>query len=89
MHQDERTLNGLLWIWKSDSAESYIAPERIVTCTHYGGDRLKKRKAQPNTTLMSAMYIEYLNESAVALVCENWGHLKWFVNEGCLELAER
>ena len=38
---------------------------------------------------MSAMYIDYLNESAVALVCENWGHLKWFVNEGCLKLAER
>ncbi len=66
-----------------------IAAERIVTCTHCGGDRFKKRKAQPNTALMSAMCLDCLNESAVALVCENWGHLKWFINEGRLELAER
>lgn len=49
---------------------------KIVTYTHCGGDRLKKRKAQPSTALMSAMYLDCLNESAVALVCENWGHLK-------------
>lgn len=50
---------------------------------------LQETQGAPNTALMSAMHLDCLNENAVALVCENWGHLKWFVNEGRLELAER
>lgn len=78
---------GFFGFGKSDSAKSYTAAGKLVTCSHCGGQHFKKREAQLNTALMSAMDLDCFNESAVALVCENRGHLEWFVNEGCLERA--
>lgn len=78
---------GLFGFGKSDSTKGYTAAGKTIACAHCGGERFKKREAQLNTALMSAIDLDFLNESAIALVCENCGHIEWLVSEDCLELA--
>ena len=80
---------GFFGFGKSDGPERYTAAGMLVTCSHCGGERFKKREAQLNTALMSAMDLDCFNESAVALICEDCGHLEWFINEGCLRFADQ
>ncbi len=80
---------GFFGFGKSDGPERYTAAGKLVTCSHCGGERFKKREAQLNTALMSAMDLDCFNESAVALICEDCGHLEWFINEGCLRFADQ
>ena len=52
-----------------------------LRCQHCRGDVFKRRSALLNTSLMSAMDLDWLNRSGAALVCVNCGLIHWFLKE--------
>lgn len=59
----------------------YRAAGRPIACPHCGADRFQKREAQFSTAGSSAMGLDWLNDSGVALVCESCSLVQWFARQ--------
>jgi predicted nucleic-acid-binding Zn-ribbon protein len=56
----------------------FQAVGRLVRCPHCGNDRFESREALLNTTGASLIQLDWLNKSAVALVCSDCSIIVWF-----------
>ena len=50
-----------------------------VRCSHCGDSRFDEREGKINTTGMTFLNLDWANQSAKVLVCQNCGHLEWFL----------
>ena len=62
-----------------DGDGTYEAAGRPVRCSHCGGTRFDEREGKINTTGMSLLDLDWMNRSATVLVCQECGHLGWFL----------
>ncbi|ERI04232.1 hypothetical protein [Atopobium sp. oral taxon 810] len=59
----------------------YEVAGKHVVCSHCGRDKFDKRTAQLNTAAATFFGLDWANVSATVLVCQNCGHLEWFLEE--------
>ncbi len=59
-------------------AGRFRAAGRTIACPHCGGGVFQKREARLDTSAASAVGMDWLNESATALVCAACGLIQWF-----------
>ena len=59
-------------------AGRFRAAGRTIACLHRGGDVFQRHEAQMNTAAASAVGLDWLNRSGVALVCAACGLIQWF-----------
>ena len=57
----------------------YEIAGKLVHCSHCGGSRFDEREGKINTTGMSFIGLDWANQSAKVLVCQECGHLEWFL----------
>jgi predicted nucleic-acid-binding Zn-ribbon protein len=62
-------------------AGHFRAAGRPITCRHCGEGVFQRREAQLNTAGSSALGLDWLDKSAVALVCVNCGMIELFGKE--------
>lgn len=68
--------------------DCYRVAGRAVACPHCGGSLFDERRAQLNTSIMTALDLDFLNRSAVTLECVACGHIEWFADEEKVERVD-
>lgn len=56
----------------------YLAAGIVVTCPHCKDDVFEQRKAQFNTSFATFLNLDWLNKSAVVLICAKCGLAQWY-----------
>ena len=64
-----------------DKKGEYNAGGKRVVCPHCNNVIFDKGEAQLNTQSATLVGLDWLNKSAVVLVCANCGLIQWFGNE--------
>jgi predicted nucleic-acid-binding Zn-ribbon protein len=59
--------------------DSYEIAGIQVECAHCGGNAFDERSAQLNTAGATFVGLDWANKNATVLVCQNCGHLEWFL----------
>ena len=59
--------------------DGYEFAGRQVACAHCGGTAFDERSAHLNTMGLTFLDLDWANRSATVLVCQNCGHLEWFL----------
>lgn len=72
---------GVLGAASAGDPARFQAAGIALSCQHCRGDTFQRREAQLNTTMMSAMDLDWMNRSGAALVCVNCGLIHWFLKE--------
>ena len=62
--------------------------DKQIECPHCGGTAFQKREAQLNTSILTAMDLDFLNHSATVLACDTCGHIEWFLRGQDLERTD-
>lgn len=62
-------------------AGQFRAAGRPIACQHCGGGTFQRRESQLNTAGSSAVGLDWLDKSAVALVCVSCGLIQMFGKE--------
>lgn len=62
-------------------AGQFRAAGRPIACHHCGGSTFQRRESQLNTAGSSALGLDWLDKSAVALVCVSCGLIQMFGKE--------
>ena len=65
----------------ADSAQHCEAAGVAVRCGVCSGRQFWRRRAQLNTALATFFGLDWANRTAVCLVCDNCGHIMWFLQE--------
>lgn len=56
----------------------YAAAGRVVRCSHCFEERFVEREAMLNTAGLTLLNLDWLNDSAVVLICVTCTQLTWF-----------
>jgi hypothetical protein len=56
----------------------YEAAGRVVRCTHCEGEQFFAREGLVNTTGLTLLKLDWLNRSAVVLICVRCTQVTWF-----------
>ena len=56
----------------------YQAAGIVVTCPHCKNDVFEQREAQFNTSFATFLNLDWLNKSAVVLICDKCGLAQWY-----------
>jgi hypothetical protein len=62
------------------AGERFASAEHAITCPHCGGERFDAREALLNSTVLTALSLDWLDRSATALVCTTCTHIIWFAS---------
>lgn len=63
---------------ESSTARRFAAADRPIQCTHCGNDRFDARDMLLNTRGLTFLKLDWLNQSATALVCASCGQIQLF-----------
>jgi hypothetical protein len=58
--------------------DQFVAAERPVICPQCGGDRFDTREALLNSTVLTAVGLDWLDRSATAMICTRCTHITFF-----------
>ena len=56
----------------------YEIEGKQIRCPHCGGDNFAQAEAQLNTSVMTFLNLDWLNRSAIVLVCTRCSQIQWF-----------
>jgi predicted nucleic-acid-binding Zn-ribbon protein len=56
----------------------YEIDERPILCSHCQNTRFHKGSAMLNTTTMTFLGLDWINRSAITLMCDKCGFIHWF-----------
>ena len=77
---------------ESEEPKSVIIAGLPLTCPHCENDRFYERTWQLNTSVISLMNPDWLNQSALNYLCSNCGRIEWFsksmAKEGAFSTTE-
>ncbi len=74
------TKGGDMSLFSKPEPETIEIGDRPLTCLVCGFDRFDKREGQLNTAGLSFLGLDWANESAVCVICQNCGFIHWFRN---------
>jgi hypothetical protein len=61
------------------SGEPFEVAGKPVRCSHCGGERFLKGRAQLNSAGLTFLNLDWANRSAATLACVECGRLEWFL----------
>lgn len=61
--------------------ERFVAGGRLVICPQCHSERFDSREALLNSTVLSLIDLDWLDESATALICVNCSAIRWFATK--------
>lgn len=72
--------DGLRAAMGGPDGHAYEAAGRRVRCTHCGGEAFHAREAMLNTSGMTFLNADWMNDSGTALVCAQCSLIQWFLH---------
>ena len=67
---------------KKDAAVALAKLGKPVRCPICSGNQFRSRRALLNTRALTFFNLEWANKKATLYVCEQCGHVLWFLEEG-------
>jgi hypothetical protein len=66
-------------VFGNKEAETVVIAGRQLHCTICDHARFWQRRAQLNTAVATFFHFDWLNASAMCIVCEKCGYIHWFL----------
>jgi transcription elongation factor Elf1 len=64
---------------RADEGKEFEVLGKQLTCPICAHTRLTTRRSLPNTRVLTFLELDWANRRATNFVCENCGHVLWFV----------
>lgn len=68
-------------VFVSNPTREYLAADIKVKCPHCAGTEFQGQKVLMNTSGMTFLGLDWLNNEAFVLKCDRCGQLQWFAEE--------